>query len=370
MAPVRFRDMPPARWRSYIDINLYGSLHCIAAVIEPMVEAHWGRIIQISSGAGRTGLKIGVSLYGASKSGIEGFIRHLSTEVASTGVTANALALGLMAAPNKQQDATVTAGIARTIPVGRLGTPDDVGAAVVFLASNEMEWMTGQTVNLERRLDLQLTLHNDCSCTLTRETTGGPRGNRALEWRAALWRPGGSGGVRGSELDELGYTALWIPDVSGDVFTPLDNLLGATKRTAIATGILNLWMTSAPDTARAMPRPSPPMASASCSASASAISCSSTAPSQPGTYQKPLAVMTNYLDELDALPNQRNPAREPDACRARAEDARAGGEPYPRHPHLPRDPEHTAKVRAELGSRAADRGRAGRGARDRPGRGP
>jgi NAD(P)-dependent dehydrogenase (short-subunit alcohol dehydrogenase family) len=148
MAPIRFRDLPPARWRSYIDINLYGSLHCIAAVIEPMVDAHWGRIIQISSGAGRTGLKIGVSLYGASKSGIEGFIRHLSTEVASTGVTANALALGLMAAPNKQQDATVTAGIARSIPVGRLGTPDDVGAAVVFLASNEMEWMTGQTVNL------------------------------------------------------------------------------------------------------------------------------------------------------------------------------------------------------------------------------
>ena len=145
---IRFRDLPPGRWRSYIDINLYGSLHCIAAVIEPMVEAHWGRIIQISSGAGRTGLKIGVSLYGASKSGIEGFIRHLSTEVASTGVTANALALGLMAAPNKPQDATVTAGIAKSIPVGRLGTPDDVGAAVVFLASEEMEWMTGQTVNL------------------------------------------------------------------------------------------------------------------------------------------------------------------------------------------------------------------------------
>ncbi len=148
MAPIRFRDLPPGRWRSYIDINLYGSLHCIAAVIEPMVDAHWGRIIQISSGAGRTGLSIGVSLYGASKSGIEGFIRHLSTEVAATGVTANALALGLMAAPNKPQDSSVTAGIARSIPVGRLGTPDDVGAAVVYLASNEAEWMTGQTVNL------------------------------------------------------------------------------------------------------------------------------------------------------------------------------------------------------------------------------
>jgi 3-oxoacyl-[acyl-carrier protein] reductase len=148
MAPIPFRELPPGRWRSYIDINLYGSLNCIAAVIEPMVEAGWGRVIQISSGAGRTGLKIGVSLYGASKSGIEGFIRHLSTEVASTGVTANALALGLMTAPSKPQDTSVTAGLARSIPAGRLGTPDDVGAAVVFLASNEMEWMTGQTINL------------------------------------------------------------------------------------------------------------------------------------------------------------------------------------------------------------------------------
>jgi NAD(P)-dependent dehydrogenase (short-subunit alcohol dehydrogenase family) len=148
MGAVPWRNLTPAQWRPYVDLNLYGALYCISAVIEPMVDAGWGRIVQISSGAGRTGLKIGVSMYGASKSGIEGFIRHLSQEVARTGVTANTLALGLMAAPNKPGDPTVTAGIARTIPTGRLGTPDDVGAAVVFLASPEMEWMTGQTVNL------------------------------------------------------------------------------------------------------------------------------------------------------------------------------------------------------------------------------
>ncbi len=148
MGAIRFRDMEPASWRPYVDLNLYGALYCISSVIEPMVDAGWGRIIQISSGAGRTGLKIGVSLYGASKSGIEGFIRHLSQEVARTGVTANTLALGLMASPTKPGDRTVTEGIARTIPTGRLGTPDDVGAAVVFLASPEMEWLTGQTINL------------------------------------------------------------------------------------------------------------------------------------------------------------------------------------------------------------------------------
>ena len=147
--PIRFRDLPPGRWRSYIDINLYGSLHCIAAVIEPMVEAHWGRIIQISSGAGRTGLAIGVSLYGASKSGIEGFIRHLSTEVASTGVTANALALGLMAAPSKPQDSSVTAGIASS-PSRWGGSARPTTSAPRSSSSRptRVEWMTGQTVNL------------------------------------------------------------------------------------------------------------------------------------------------------------------------------------------------------------------------------
>jgi len=148
MGAVPFRQVPPERWRPYVDLNLYGAMYCISAVIEPMVEAGWGRIVQISSGAGRTGLKIGVSLYGASKSGIEGFIRHLAVELGGTGVTANSLALGLMTAPEKPQDTSVTAGIARSIPIGRLGTPDDVGAAVVFLASPEMEWLTGQTINL------------------------------------------------------------------------------------------------------------------------------------------------------------------------------------------------------------------------------
>ncbi len=148
MGAVPFRQIPVERWRPYVDLNMYGSMYCISAVLEPMIEAGWGRIVQISSGAGRTGLKIGVSLYGASKSGIEGFIRHLAVEVGGTGVTANTLALGLMTAPEKPQDSSVTAGIARGIPVGRLGTPEDVGSAVVFLSSPEAEWLTGQTINL------------------------------------------------------------------------------------------------------------------------------------------------------------------------------------------------------------------------------
>ncbi len=144
MRPVQFRAMPRDEWARYVDINLYGSLNCVAAVLDGMCERGWGRIVQISSGAGRTGLKLGISLYGASKSGIEGFIRHLSQEVARTGVTANTVALGLM--DNTSGDAT--ASLARQVPVGRLGSPADVGAAVVYVASEVGAWLTGQTINL------------------------------------------------------------------------------------------------------------------------------------------------------------------------------------------------------------------------------
>jgi 3-oxoacyl-[acyl-carrier protein] reductase len=148
MALVPFREMDRREWRRYIELNLYGSMHCIDAVLGGMCDRSWGRIVQISSGAGRTGLPIGVSLYGASKSGIEGFIRHLALEVARDGVTVNTLALGLMAADGEEGRSDATSAMARRVPVGRLGRPSDAGAAVAFLASAEASWITGQTINL------------------------------------------------------------------------------------------------------------------------------------------------------------------------------------------------------------------------------
>src|SRR5205807_10237467 len=114
-------DMPHEEWARYVDLNLYGSLHCVASVLDGMCERGWGRIVQISSGAGRTGLRMGISLYGASKSGIEGFIRHLAQEVARSGVTANSIALGMM-----DNVGDMPAELARQVPVGRLGSPADV----------------------------------------------------------------------------------------------------------------------------------------------------------------------------------------------------------------------------------------------------
>ena len=145
MGVAQFRTTQPEAWRAYIDVNLYGVMNCCRAVIEGMCARGFGRVITISSGAGQTGLALGVSAYAAGKGGQIAFMRHLALENARAGVTANTLALGLMSNAGNSE---VTAALAKTVPTGRLGTPDDVGAACVFLASNEASWLTGQTIGL------------------------------------------------------------------------------------------------------------------------------------------------------------------------------------------------------------------------------
>ena len=97
------------------DLNLYGVLHCTKAVVDGMCERNWGRVINISSGAGQTGIRIGISIYGAGKGAAISFMRHFAMEVAGTGVTANTLALGLI---DNHLDAQVTAAMAGQGPGG------------------------------------------------------------------------------------------------------------------------------------------------------------------------------------------------------------------------------------------------------------
>ncbi|MCU1377604.1 MAG: family oxidoreductase [Acidimicrobiales bacterium] len=144
MRPQPFREMDPAAWEGPIRVNLYGVLHCCRAVVNGMCERGWGRIITISSGAGTNGVAIGVSPYSAGKGGGLSFTRTLALEVARSGVTANTVALGLM----QLKDPEVTGHLARAIPVGRTGTPEDVGAACVWLASDEASWVTAQTIEI------------------------------------------------------------------------------------------------------------------------------------------------------------------------------------------------------------------------------
>lgn len=140
----QFAGTDPTAWEAPIQVNLYGVLHCCRAVISSMRERRWGRIITISSAAGTHGGGIGVASYSAGKGGGIAFTRTLALEVAATGVTANTIALGLMTMP----DAKLSQQIAAGIPVGRTGTPEDVGAACVWLASTEASWVTAQTVEL------------------------------------------------------------------------------------------------------------------------------------------------------------------------------------------------------------------------------
>ena len=144
MDQLSFRDMPVEHWPRYLGVNLYGVLHCTKGVIDGMCERGWGRIITISSEAGRVGLDINVSLYGVAKAGAAHLMRHLAREVGPQGVTANVIALGLM--DNVPDE--FAGPIIRTIPARRLGTPDDVAGAVTFLASDDAEWITGQTLVL------------------------------------------------------------------------------------------------------------------------------------------------------------------------------------------------------------------------------
>jgi len=145
MGVTQFREMDPKEWAKFVDLNLYGVMNCAKAVIDGMCERSWGRIINISSGAGQTGLRMGISIYGAGKGAAISFMRHFAMEVAGNGVTANTLALGLI---DNHLDSTITAAMSRQVPVGRLGQPADIAPAVLFLASDEASWITGQILGV------------------------------------------------------------------------------------------------------------------------------------------------------------------------------------------------------------------------------
>ncbi|MXZ52078.1 MAG: SDR family oxidoreductase [Acidimicrobiaceae bacterium] len=144
MKAEQFRGMDPADWQASVDVNLYGVMNCCHAVIDGMCERGWGRIITISSAAGTHGVHIGVAPYSAGKGGGMSFTRTMALEVARFGVTANTLALGLFERKNRE----ITEQFARAVPVGRTGRPEDVAAACVWLASDEAEWVTAQTIGI------------------------------------------------------------------------------------------------------------------------------------------------------------------------------------------------------------------------------
>jgi 3-oxoacyl-[acyl-carrier protein] reductase len=145
MAVAQFLDTTPDQWKSYVELNTYGVMNCTHAAVRGMRDRGQGRVITISSGAGTVGISLGITAYGAGKGGGLAFMRHLAMELAGRGITANSIAIGMI---NNHTDPSVTAHMAKTVPVGRLGEPRDIAALCVYLASDEASWITGQTLQL------------------------------------------------------------------------------------------------------------------------------------------------------------------------------------------------------------------------------
>ena len=143
-----FMRMSDDDWASVIDVNLTATMRLCRAVMRPMMKARWGRIINISSVVGATG-NAGQANYAASKAGMIGMTKSIAAEVASRNITANAVAPGFIATPmtDKLTD-DQKARINTQIPAGRMGTPDEIAAAVLFLASPEAGYVTGATIHV------------------------------------------------------------------------------------------------------------------------------------------------------------------------------------------------------------------------------
>ena len=143
-----FMRMKPEQWSQVIDVNLNGVFHVTKAVIRTMVKQHSGRIINISSVVGFSG-NPGQVNYSSTKSGLIGFTKSLSREVATRGITVNAVAPGFInTAMTQALNESQQQAILNQIPLGRMGEAEDIANAVAFLASEEASYITGTVLHV------------------------------------------------------------------------------------------------------------------------------------------------------------------------------------------------------------------------------
>ena len=147
-------------WDKILDINFKGALRVIKAVVPGMMDRGFGRVINVGSDAGRVGSSL-EAVYSGAKGGIIAFTKTLAREVATRGVTANTVCPGPTDTPALRTFAEgsgdaekVIAGMTRAVPMRRLGTPEDIGPAVAFLASDGAGFVTGQTLSVSGGLTM------------------------------------------------------------------------------------------------------------------------------------------------------------------------------------------------------------------------
>lgn len=138
--------MEAARWHRVIDVNLNGFYNVTQPLLMPMIRSRWGRIVNMSSVAGLLGNRGQVN-YSAAKAGLHGATKALALEVASRGITVNAVAPGIIASP-MTADNFPADRIKQLVPVGRAGQPDEVAALVGFLCSEKAAYISGQIISV------------------------------------------------------------------------------------------------------------------------------------------------------------------------------------------------------------------------------
>jgi NAD(P)-dependent dehydrogenase (short-subunit alcohol dehydrogenase family) len=149
-----FQSITEASWDRIMSVNLKGTFNCAQAVVSDMIEAGWGRIINISSSSAQSGAAR-MTHYAASKAGVIGFTKALALELGRAGITVNTIPPGSIDTPMLRRAAAAghlgrnaIEQIASAMPVGRAGTPEDIAAACAFLASEEAGYITGQVIGV------------------------------------------------------------------------------------------------------------------------------------------------------------------------------------------------------------------------------